>query len=214
MGASDAEDPQRGYLLVDGPGSLLDTETARLSIVQGSMDVINGGVVRSNSAGVTGSVLVSGASSQWILSQSTSSCVDSDLTIGYSRNTAERQAIVEVLDGAYLVARSINVGESGHGKMVIRGPGTEVDVPLWMNVGRNSDVGVLQVDQGAELRVSADMRIGRYKGNGTAVVTGPDTTLSVRGYLAVGDQGTGSLTLADRATGIVKEDLIIGRESY
>jgi fibronectin-binding autotransporter adhesin len=214
VGGSDAEDPQSGYLLVDGPGSLLDTKTARLSIVQGSMDVLNGAVVKSNSAGITGSVLVSGASSQWILSTSTSPCVDSDLTIGYSRNTAERQALVEISDGAYVIARSINIGEAGHGKMIIRGAGTEVDVPLWMNVGRNGDVGFLQVDQGAELRVSADMRIGRYKGNGTAVVTGPDSTLSVRGYLAVGDQGTGSLFLADGATVLVKEDLIIGRELY
>jgi T5SS/PEP-CTERM-associated repeat protein len=99
------------------------------------------------------------------------------------------------------VASGLGVGVGGSGEIVFDGVGQIIDTPSVL-IGWYGGSGSLTLDETWALHTEY-LSIGSMNGSGTFTVTGPNTSLDLTGSalakMAIGDDGLGSLVVADGA---------------
>ncbi|MBL9149251.1 MAG: hypothetical protein JNM94_11210 [Phycisphaerae bacterium] len=99
------------------------------------------------------------------------------------------------------IASGLGVGVGGSGKIVFDGVGQIIDTPSVL-IGWYGGSGLLTLDETWTLHTEY-LSIGSMNGSGTFTVTGPNTSLDLTGSalakMAIGDDGLGSLVVADGA---------------
>ena len=119
---------------------------------------------------------------------------------------------IEVLDGAVVIvagqgsfgASVIFIGEDppqllGHGTLTVDGVGSTVTYTGTLDIGEQA-TGILNIQNGGFVS-NSDGYLGSFTnavgsaGNGTATITGADSTWQNNGFLRVGDFGTGTMNV-------------------
>ena len=184
-----------GTVLVDGAGSTLGVQGSGnvLSVGTdgtGTLNIKNGGAVASGNAyvgqaaGSTGSVLVDGAQS--------SLNTGNMLALGYGG-----RGTLMISNGGTVVTNAGALGVVGHGSgsAVIDGAGSSWLVSD-LFVGVNSTGSIAVTHGGGVLNING--LIGAFGGsNGSVAVDGAGSSWTNQSFLAIGDAGTGSLTIAN-----------------
>lgn len=183
-----------GSVTVDGAGSGLGISTnANLTVGAagtGTLTITNGGQVGSNTsvvgtaAGASGSVLVDGVGSQW-----------ATFTLLNLGNAGTGTLVVSNGGTAVGANAEIGVQVGGSGSAVINGAGSSWTVGT-LTVGVDG-TGTVAVTHGASLSTIGTGIGWNSTSNGSVTVDGAGSSWSSLGNIAVGQYGTGSLTIAN-----------------
>lgn len=161
-----------------------NTSNATMSIDAGS-SVTTGTSYVGYEAGITGSAVVTDASSQW---------KSSTMYVGFEGN-----GDVKILAGANLTSGSVTLGEqeNSSGSATVRGAGS-----FWktnsLTVGDQGD-GLLLVDQGGKVS-STFAELAGFGGYGTATIKDPGSVWEISFSLGVGSYGGASLKVENGGT--------------
>ena len=113
-------------------------------------------------------------------------------------------AVVTVAGGGHFGASVIFIGEDppqllGHGTLTVDGVGSTVTYTGTLDIGEQA-TGILNIQNGGFVS-NSDGYLGSFTnavgsaGNGTATITGADSTWQNNGFLRVGDFGTGTMNV-------------------
>ncbi|MEN3931772.1 autotransporter outer membrane beta-barrel domain-containing protein [Microvirga sp. W0021] len=174
----------------------------------GSLSISNGGSVISTTSnigyetGSTGTVVVTGAGSNWNIISAGTGVNDPNgtLLVGYYGDASLTISNGGIVSSA--AAASIGMMSGSTGTVEVTGTGSSWDVAhLYVGFYGNAS---LTISDGATVNVldtSAHNRIGMMSGStGTVVVTGAGSSWNTTGGMDVGYSGNGSLTISDGAT--------------
>lgn len=200
-----------GALLINGPGStMISTIT---NVRNGSVTINNGGHLTSSATtlgggptGTTATAIVDGAGSQW---------VTTGFTIGDTSN-----GILDVTNGGHMQTEQVILGDSHENRM---GGGTvTLDNASW-NVTGSVNVGgwqssTLSILNGGDFTLSNRLNVSNGPGNGTVLVDGAGSILTVLTGSEVveigkGTTGSGFLTIQNGGTAIFNTQMFIGNRS-
>jgi len=152
-----------------------------LNITDGGKVVSIGGQIGASGNGI-GLVLVDGAGSLWENS--------GRISLGLSGTGTLR-----IENGAMVSSNDGIVGASGHGDVVVSGAGSSWVNAQQLNIG-SFGTGTLRIENGAS--VTSNQGYIGANNSGSAVVTGAGSNWLVTDFtMTVGNQGDGSLTIAD-----------------
>lgn len=202
----------RGFLLVDGVGSLL-TQTATLpgqdlkigDAGLGNMEITGGGRVETgitgdhlssailaNGADSSASVLVSGTGSSWE--------IGGILQLGYGG-----VADMTISEGAQVTSSGgyFATGSDSTGNLLIQGAGSSWTTSQPLSVG-NLGTGFLNIEAGGRLNANGGLTLGSLAGSSAYLtVDGADSQLAVTTsfgqQVIIGNSGTGELTITNGA---------------
>lgn len=198
----------RGTVTVSGSGSKLTTTSNAVvgTYGNGALNVSDGGeVVIANSpltiagyAAKLGTVTVSGSGSK---------LTADDVIVGQYGI-----ANVAIADGGVVESnRRVFIGDfaGASGTLTVSGGGSKLTAASNIIVGNNG-VGVLTVTDGGQVSAGQDVSIGDTAGSsGTVTVSGSGSTLIANGRVDVGDNGAGTLIVANGGQ-VSGDRLIIG----
>ncbi len=184
-----------GTVTVDGAGSTWTTDDELIigdfGSSEGSVLVSNGGlanadtVTLANSAAADGSMTVSGAGSQLVVAQS--------IDIGLAG-----QGDFTISNGGAASNNSTFIGRDfGHGTALVTGAGSTWNMTNDLLVGLAGG-GSMTIAAGADVVNGGVAYVGSgTTGEGSMLVTGAGSTWQVTGPIAVGNFGSGQVTVAD-----------------
>ena len=210
-------------VLVDGAGSTFETDNF-LRIGDGrasTFTVSNGGTLKvatsaeasANNNRLVIGYLASGDGAKLTVT-GTGSLVDffgnDRISVGLSGGESNNRSTLEVLDGAHLnaVQRDVSnavvssgflmVGDStgSHGQVTVDGAGSRVDVRyLHVGDGPSNSSGIVDITNGGVITTLDRVEVGSFgSAVGTLNVDGVGSTLTVGGYLSLGDDTLGGAT--------------------
>jgi outer membrane autotransporter protein len=166
------------------------TTNGGLSIQDGGQFVTNGIDWKSigNVAGSTGTVVVTGAGSNWANT--------GDLNIGQSGT-----GTLQILNGGLVSTTKLYIGgqATGDGTVIVNGSGSEFLASEGFYIG-NSGTGTLNVEAGGSVSSAAgyNIQIGfAADSDGSTTVTGADSEIVSGRAVVIGNAGTGTLTISD-----------------
>ncbi len=166
------------------------TTNGGLSIQDGGQFVTNGIDWKSigNVAGSTGTVVVTGAGSNWANT--------GDLNIGQSGT-----GTLQILNGGLVSTTRLHIGglATGDGTVIVNGSGSEFLASERVYIGGDG-TGTLNVEAGGSVSSAAgyNIQIGfAADSDGTVTVTGEESELNSGSYITIGHLGTGLLTVSD-----------------
>ncbi|MCL2790875.1 MAG: autotransporter-associated beta strand repeat-containing protein, partial [Desulfobulbus sp.] len=189
-----------GEVTVSGAGSKWKT-SSDLTIGRygtGTLSIEDGGAVTSyhgligSQAGGTGTVNVDGPDSKWTITDG--------LTIGVYTQGDGTLNITNggtVSTSANTTALAIGNGSGSTGTVNVDGPGSTLNINGPSVVAR-SGTGTLNITNGGTVSATYNTIVALDKGSsGTVNVDGPGSAWTISGYLVVGYQGTGSLSITN-----------------
>lgn len=187
----------RGVVKVDGTGSILATGALTIgSSGSGSLDIANGGLVKTSQGPAFTSVAQLVGSQGALKVEGVGSKLDSagPLAIGLrGTGTAIASAGGTISSAEYI---SIGLDASSVGSLAVTGPGSAVEAASYLGVGLLGQ-GDMTVSGGGNV-TSTIGYVGRRAGStGTATISGPGSNWTNSGALYVGDEGSGSVTVGN-----------------
>ena len=156
-----------------------------------------------NETGGTGSVIVSGAGSQWTHEASTR-----EIVVGNSGPFQQAAGRVDVLAGGSVTTHDLTIGSGKDGFATVGGDGSTIDLSGFLIVGR-SGTGTLDIRSGGSLTATEGVDLGQNtNGDGRLRLSGPTSTFHSDGNLTVARAGDGELTIEDGAAATVAGTLV------
>jgi len=161
-------------------------------------------------SGSTGTVTIDGTGSTFTVNAGGLSVGDE----GVGSITVSNGGTLNSTDTTYGTVIGASTGSTG--TIDVTGDGSTFKSAGPIIVGENA-TGTLTIEKGASLNTTSDtgyVSVGSAKGsNGTLNIQGANTTAEISSALIVGDAGTGSLQLTDKASLTVGDYAIIGNQT-
>ncbi len=195
------------------PGSFIvgSGGDATLDIVAGGSVLGQRSATIANQPGSTAVVTVSGAGSNWLLSEPPPLAGISNINVGLGGN-----GTLNVLDGGRVAAQGVTVGGAyrdflagettpGTGHLVVSGSDSKLDLNVGsfqtFNIGIDGGTGIVEILNGGQVTVVGQGHVGesvifdgvQLLGTGTVTVDGANSRLTMTQTFDIGERATGNL---------------------